>query len=170
MSGGGVASFAPRVLAAGVNALLPRFVLTTCVLVACACGVCAAAPDLSECFGPYRIRPYVKVAAELQAMPEAERAAQLRAWAQAKPVGEWYGPLDDQVIRLCRILYERKPGASFRASHQGLPLFLTQDLGRGAPKTRDEIERFWPDAPFLFFEDVPFDAASRGHMLAGGAC
>lgn len=46
-------------------------------------------------------------------------------------------------------------------------MFASIDMKLGFKQTTDDIGRLWPDAPFVFMDDVPFDAASRGHMLAG---
>jgi len=112
----------------------------------------AATPaiDISVCYGPFRARSYLEVAAALQALPEAPRVAQLRAWAAIPKAGhdafgdkatadyiakalaamapekrseglreleKKYRPegeLDEQVIILCRMLFEAAPGHEFR--------------------------------------------------------
>ena len=109
--------------------------------------------DLSKCFGPFRSESYVEVAAALQALPEPQRIAQLRAWAACPDVlndavseessrqrsrdsfrqqvsesegvtkgreldaskGKPGGALEQQVILLCRMLFEAIPGHGFRS-------------------------------------------------------
>ncbi len=124
-----------------------------------------AKTSLDECYGPYRIQSFVKAAAALQALPEAERTAQLSAWAGEREGKEWKGPVDDQVIRLCRMLFERKPEGEWRPSHYGAPHFVGQGMLMFISAA--EAQSRWPDEPFVFFEGVPFDVVSRGYMVAG---
>ncbi len=120
--------------------------------------------NLSECYGPYRIKPFVKVAAALQALPEKERVAQLRAWEAVCGKGDWDRPFGRQVILLCRMLLERKGGGSLPRPGFGGPSFIG-----GAGFIRDVREaEAWPDEPFYFVGNVPFDITS-GYIIAGAA-
>ena len=120
--------------------------------------------DLSQCYGPYRIKPFVKVAATLQALPEKARVAQLRAWAAVRDRGEWDRPLGRTVILLCRMLFEKKGGGSLPKPGFGAPSFIG-----GAGWMRDAREAdAWPDEPFYFVGNIPIDITS-GYILAGAA-
>ena len=120
--------------------------------------------DLSECYGWYLIKPFVKVAAALQALPEKARVAQLRAWAAVQERGEWDRPFGRQVILLCRMLLEKKSGGSLPRPGFGGPTFIG-----GAGFIRDVREaEVWPDEPFYFVGDIPVDI-TMGYILAGAA-
>jgi hypothetical protein len=146
-----------------MKTVLPRLVLWVVFL---ALGSSAGAKiSLDECYGPYRIQSFVKAAAALQALPEVERTAQLRAWAGEREDDKWSGPVDDQVIRLCRMLFERKSEGAWRPAYYGAPHFVGQSLA--ITLSIEETRNRWPDEPFVFFEDVPFDVVSRGRSVGG---
>ena len=112
--------------------------------------------DIGACCGPYRIQSFVKMAAALQALPEKERIAQLRVWAayRTRSTRIWPGnTLHEQVIYLCRLLFERRGGGSLPWPDLGYPRFVGSD---SATMTDRGGRAVYPDEPFLFVGDVPF--------------
>src|SRR5882724_8067295 len=79
----------------------------------------AAAPlSLDKCgdLRSYRVAPYLEVACALQALPKDGAIAQLQKWADTRNY-------DQQVIILCRMLFEAKDGSKFRRPMLGGPAF-----------------------------------------------
>jgi len=112
----------------------------------------ASAADIKDCGGirSYKVAPYVALATELQSLPKEEAIARLQEWA----VSEKY---DEQVIILCRMLFEPRPGVAFRRPLLGGPQFF------GKTKMTD-----WPLEPITVIDDVPLLIVIN-YMLAGVA-
>jgi hypothetical protein len=89
---------------------------------------------------------------------------QLRAWAVETSRGDISDSLrDEQVILLCGMLFERVPGQEFRPAGRGSPAFIGKG---GFSLPRAESKKLWPDEPFAFVDNVPFQI-TRGYTLAG---
>lgn len=105
---------------------------------------------LEECAGiggDFRISPYLKVAKLLQDRGEGASIKQLRSWAKSRKH-------DEQVIILCRMLFDVGAAINFRAPRLGAPMaFGGKD---------------WPLVPITIHEDVPI-LITRGYLLAGVA-
>lgn len=114
--------------------------------------------DFRECLGEYRILPYVRVAAKLLALPEAERIAQLRAWANYRGNDSPFHnmALNEHLLYLYRLLFEKKGVGNgdwiFGPFWIGGPDFV--GMAR-RPLTEEDCAAY-PDSPFLFVGDVPF--------------
>jgi hypothetical protein len=129
-----------------------------------------AAIDSTKCYGPFRSESFLEVAAALQALPETQRVAQLRAWATTRsPQGNNFheSEYELQVIVLCRMLFEPKPGQTFRRAALGSPTFVGEDSWF-MNRTVAEIERAWPLEPITIVEGIPF-SISHIALLAGAA-
>ena len=111
----------------------------------------ASAADIKDCgrIGSYKIAPYMALAIELQALPKDAAVARLRKWADTHEY-------DEQVIILCRMLFEPRPGVEFRRPLLGGPQLY------GGTTMKD-----WPLEPITVVDDVPFLTASS-YMIAGG--
>ncbi len=120
-----------------------------------------AAIDISKCYGPFRSESFLEVAAVLQALPEAQRVAKLQAWANDEALG-----FRDQVIELCRMLFEPKPGQNFRDPGSGVPVFV--GLGDGGVIALVKLGAQWPREPIALVNDIPFKVV-RGYSIAGAA-
>jgi hypothetical protein len=108
----------------------------------------------------FRAVSYLKVAKELQALPEAERVKALERFC-ATPEH------DLQAIILCRMLFTAKPGGTFRRPLLGGPGFITsrEDIpGLSDPR----LSQPWPLEPITLADGVPF-AIVTGYALAGAA-
>ena len=112
----------------------------------------ASAADIKDCGGirSYKVAPYVALATELQSLQKEEAIGRLRKWA----VSQKY---DEQVIILCRMLFEPRPGVEFRRPKLGGPQFF------GKTTMKD-----WPLEPITVIDDVPF-LIVIGYMLGGVA-
>lgn len=115
-----------------------NFFFLTLVLLASA--FIASAADIKDCGGirSYKVEPYVALATELQSLQKEEAVARLQQWA----VSQKY---DEQVIILCRMLFEPRPGVEFRRPMLGGPQFF------GKTTMKD-----WPLEPITVIDDVPF--------------
>ena len=98
--------------------------------------------------GRFKIAPYLHVAAELQA--KGREAACQRLLEVAKTHQE-----ENQVIVLCRMLFQKRGPADFRRPWIGAPSFF------GGTDIKD-----WPLEPIEVIDGVPF-LITRGYMLAG---
>ena len=115
--------------------------------------------DLARCCGPFSCESYLEVAAALQALPEEQRVAQLRAWADAKDFGQ--PALAEPVVALCRMLFEPKPGMPFWPSS----LATTNFLGRWDGSSQDYgLAQAWPLGPITLVNDIPFSVVEEFHF------
>lgn len=118
--------------------------------------------SLEECYGPYRIQPYIKLAAGLQAMPKDERIDQLWEWAgpgYVYPYSEDYP--HEQIYILCELLFQpRHADESLAPQMRGSPSFIGDSITD--PEKLDERER----DPMFWVGDIPFRLL-RGYGYAG---
>ena len=108
----------------------------------------------------FRAVSYLKVAKELQALPEAERVKALERFCNIPE-------RNLQSIILCRMLFTAKPGGTFRRPLLGGPGFITsrEDIpGLSDPR----LSQPWPLEPITLADGVPF-AIVTGYALAGAA-
>jgi hypothetical protein len=73
--------------------------------------------DCARIGADYRIAPYLRIAKALQDMGEKKGVAQLAAWAAERTH-------DDQVIVLCRMLFEKRENSDFEPAALCAELFL----------------------------------------------
>jgi hypothetical protein len=113
---------------------------------------CANPADISKCggFRSYGASGYLDVANALQAQPRAIAIKQLEDWAKT-------GKYNDQIIILCRMLFEAKPHGEFRRPMLGGFMFYG-----------NTSEKDWPLEPITIVDDVPLKIVS-GYFLAGQA-
>ena len=97
---------------------------------------------------PFRIQPYLQAAVKLQAMEERDRVEWLTRHAKS-------GRYDEQVIVLCRMLFQAKDGGEYGRPMLGAPQFVGKASGPA-----------WPLEPIAVFKDVPI-VVVRGYALAG---
>ncbi|MEO6054328.1 MAG: hypothetical protein ABIP97_09970 [Chthoniobacterales bacterium] len=119
-----------------------------------------AEPDFSRCrkYHPstYTITPYLEEAVWLQSLPRDQAIGYLRKRANE-------GTHEQQVIILCRMLFEARPGEEFRRAVLGLPSFL------GARYANlEELFKQWPLEPITLVDDIPFVILWGGYAVAGG--
>jgi hypothetical protein len=108
----------------------------------------------------FRAVSYLKVAEELQALPEAERVKTLERFCNIPE-------RNLQAIILCRMLFTAKHGGTFRRPLLGGPGFITstEDIpGLSDPR----LSQPWPLEPITLADGVPF-AIVTGYALAGAA-
>lgn len=108
----------------------------------------------------FRAVSYLKVAEELQALPEAERVKTLERFCNIPE-------RNLQAIILCRMLFTAKPGGTFRRPLLGGPGFITsrEDVpGLSDPR----CDQHWPLEPIALADGVPFCIVT-GYALAGAA-
>jgi hypothetical protein len=108
----------------------------------------------------FRAVSYLKVAEELQALPEAERVKALERFCNIPE-------RNLQSIILCRMLFTAKPEGTFRRPLLGGPGFITsrEDIpGLSDPR----LSQPWPLEPITLADGVPF-AIVTGYALAGAA-
>jgi beta-lactamase regulating signal transducer with metallopeptidase domain len=98
----------------------------------------------------YRVQPYLRVARQLQDLDEEERTKLLREFVKTR-----IHDIDEQVIVVCRMLFEAKEGGAMRAPMLGAPSFL-------GGTTDDD----WPLVPLTIFEDAPF-LVVRSYAMGG---
>lgn len=122
--------------------------------------------NLDQCQGPYRIQPYLEVAAALQALPVDDRIATLRAWAGGPhdKYRSYHDYPNEAVITLCRILFQGKDGQSLRRPGSGSPQFVGERMNFS--QTGAEIMQRHPDEPLHWVGDIPFRVV-YGYMIAG---
>lgn len=96
----------------------------------------------------FRIAPYLRVASSLQDQGEGRAIKQLRAWAR-------FGKHEDQVIILCRMLFDVGASLHFRNPRLGAPVFFGGANGEE-----------WPLVPVAIHKNVPI-LVTRGYFLAG---
>lgn len=106
----------------------------------------AGAGDLNH----FTSAPYVALAVQLQILGKDKGVAKLRGWAETRKH-------DEQVIVLCRMLFEPGKGGEFLPPRLGGPGFLA---GTGAED--------WPLEPIAIIDGIPFRIVT-GYMLAGEA-
>jgi len=108
----------------------------------------------------FRAVSYLKVAKELQALPEAERVKALERFCNIPE-------RNLQAIILCRMLFTAKPGGTFRRPLLGGPGFITsrEDI---PGLTDPRLSQPWPLEPITLADGVPF-AIVTGYALAGAA-
>lgn len=97
-------------------------------------------------FNKFRSRPYMIVAHQLMQLSPDVRANVMKSWCK---------PYNDQVILLCKMLFEKAEGQLRRPSLGG-PFFI--DGG----KIKD-----WPLEPITLVENVPF-VVVQGYIIGGG--
>jgi hypothetical protein len=105
--------------------------------------------EMIHAIGPWRIQPYLQAAVMLQGLTDQERIGMLRDWAGAHR--------DEQVIILCRMLFERAEGGEFRAPMLGAPSYLA-----------DTTAEDWPLEPIALVRDMPV-LITPGYTLGGHA-
>jgi hypothetical protein len=111
----------------------------------------AWATNIEECgdIGSYKPTPFVALAVELQSLGKDEAIIRLQRWASSKKY-------DEQVILLCRMLFESRKNMAFRAPMLG-----------GAGFYGGTSEKDWPLEPIVIIDDIPFlivsDYALFGH-------
>jgi hypothetical protein len=98
--------------------------------------------------GRFKIAPYLQVAAELQGM--GREAACQRLLEVARTHQE-----ENQVIVLCRMLFQKRDPSEFRRPWIGAPSFF------GGTDIKD-----WPLEPIEVIDGIPF-LITRGYRLAG---
>jgi len=96
----------------------------------------------------FKIVPYLSVAKSLQEEGRDKAILRLRTWADT-------GKHEDQVMILCRMLFEAKKGADFRRPRIGGASFL------GGTDYPD-----WSLEPIDIYENVPI-LITYGYMLGG---
>lgn len=96
----------------------------------------------------FKIAPYLSVAKSLQEEGSDKAILRLGSWADT-------GKHEDQVVILCRMLFEAKKGTDFRRPRIGGAAFL------GGTDYPD-----WPLEPIDIYESVPILITS-GYMLGG---
>ncbi len=116
------------------------------------CGVAQTGdPPLRLCRAigeDFRIGPFLSVAASLQQMGQEEAVARLKVWAKD-------GMNEDQVVVLCRMLFEKKEGGEFRRPMiGGADFFGSTSYGQ------------WPLEPIAIHKGVPI-LITRGYSLGG---
>ncbi len=109
--------------------------------------------DLKDCpalYKPFKVAPYVLVAAKLQKLGKDKACKRMAELAEQDDK-------DDKcrVAILCRMLFCKKATASFRAPRVGKPVYLG--------KTTDDD---WPLSPTELVDGVPFFIVS-GYQLGG---
>ncbi len=121
--------------------------------------------SLGKCYGPFRSESYLEVAAALQALPEAERVAELRAWAARPGAIPNLGEFDNQVIILCQMLFHSTNEIVGNNPANGDPLIVhVPRENLGGPD-----ERF---GSLTLVDGIPFampalGGSGRGPMRAG---
>lgn len=85
----------------------------------------------------FKISPYLTVAKSLQSAGSDKAIVRLRSWADTRKY-------EDQVVILCRMLFEAKQGSEFRR-----PLIGGAILAEGAEDVA------WPLEPIDIYEGVP---------------
>ncbi len=108
--------------------------------------------DISSCpdLQSFKPSPYLKIASELQSLKKDEAITLLREWSKNKEY-------DEQIIILCRMLFEPRKSSSFTRPGLGGPQFY------GGTSFED-----WPLEPITLVDDIPFDIVI-GYILAGMA-
>ena len=98
--------------------------------------------------GRFKVAPYVRAAALLQALGKEKACEQLGRLAKMDNE-------DGQVAILCRLLFTKKENKEFRAPLFGDPIYMggTRDID-------------WPLSPIEIVDDVPFFIV-RGYNLGG---
>jgi len=96
----------------------------------------------------FKIVPYLSVAKSLQEEGRDKAILRLRSWADTRKH-------EDQVVILCRMLFEAKKGTEFRRPGIGGAAFL------GGTDYPD-----WPLEPINIYEGVPI-LITHGYALAG---
>jgi hypothetical protein len=126
----------------------PSFFLITLRLLAPA--LIASAADIKDCgdISSYKVAPYVALATELQALRKEDAIARLQKWATSRKY-------DEQIIILCRMLFEPRPGIEFRRPMLGDPQFYSETTIKD-----------WPLEPITLVDGVPFLIVG-GYVLAG---
>jgi len=135
--------------------------------------------DLAKCRDGFHCATYLEVAAALQALPEGQRAAQLRAWAAETNAAGIYRPgggNETPVIILCKMLFEAPAGKIFRRALVGGPTFIGQNTQPASSPESPNAEPVYdpkngrypafPDEPLAFVGDIPFEIV-RGYSLGG---
>ncbi|MDX2080589.1 MAG: hypothetical protein SFU53_07380 [Terrimicrobiaceae bacterium] len=106
-------------------------------------------PDINDCgkMCNYKVVPYVKMASYLQSLGRDHALSMLKKWAQS-------GEHEEQVIVLCRMLFEARRGHAFRRPALGAPIFY----GANSPTSSNSPNDFskWPLEPIAFVDEVPF--------------
>jgi hypothetical protein len=113
----------------------------------------------------FRSKPYLEMAALLQAMPQKEAVDQLRRWAHS-------GKYETQVIVLCRMLFEDKDGGPLKLA----PSQELFDNDHAMPQTSDHgLEGIgatrgsdWPDWPIAIVNGVPFLIEAKYNGVVSG--
>ncbi len=122
------------------------------ILLVTASAVVAAPININRCgdLDSYRVTPYLLVASELQTLSKKDAIAQLQQLADSRKHNE-------QVVILCRMLFEAKENSEFRRPMLGGPQFY------GNISLKD-----WPLEPITIIDNIPFKIVI-GYMLAGHA-
>ncbi|MEO6054954.1 MAG: hypothetical protein ABIP97_13180 [Chthoniobacterales bacterium] len=121
--------------------------------------VVGAEPDFSRCKGlldGYTCSPYLDEAVWLQSLPKEKAIAQLSKWADNEKYKE-------QVIILCRMLFEAKNGQVFKRPQLGGPVIY----GVRGFLTAQELQYRWPLEPIALVDNIPFLIVSGGYAIAG---
>lgn len=88
-------------------------------------------------------------------MEFADAVLQLKPDRRVELLQKWASTSNDQVILLCRMLFQAKAGGKFRRPRLGEPFFLgTSD------------KRAWPLEPIALVDNVPF-LVVKGYILGG---
>jgi hypothetical protein len=97
---------------------------------------------------PFRITPYVRVAAQLQKLGKAAACERLTSVAMQS---------DDrqQVTILCRMLFSKRQNLPFRSAYLGQPVYLG-----------GTVDDDWPLAPLELVDGVPFFVV-YGYKIGG---
>ena len=96
----------------------------------------------------FKISPYLNVASALQAEGKDSAIRRLRSWADTRAY-------EDQMVVLCRMLFEPKGQGEFRRPRIGAPSFF------GGTSTAD-----WPLEPIALHDGVPI-LVTETYRLAG---
>jgi hypothetical protein len=108
-------------------------------------------PAISDCAGigwHFKIAPYLSIAKSLQDQGREKAIMRLQSWADSKKH-------DDQVVILCRMLFETKDNVEFRRPLIGGATFM------GGTDYAD-----WPLEPIALYEGVPI-LITYGYILGG---
>ena len=121
--------------------------------------------DIGKCYGPFRCESYLEAAEALQALPETQRLAQLRAWTAGRNGIRGNGELETQVVVLCRMLFEPKEGQTFRAAIKGGPVYVGDPPGLDPYQPRSPPP--WPLVPITLVDGIPFCIQTGTGTIAG---
>jgi len=120
--------------------------------------------DLSKLYGPFRSESFLEAAIALQGLPEDQRLAELRTWAQVSADLRGRGDLDEQLIVLFRMLFAPGAGQTFWRVGSINPEFVGDSVGDSSRNSADGSQP-WPLDPIILVDGIPFFIENRS-MIA----